>query len=205
MSTNSKRLSRAYPAEKGCVTLYQALINFMPRHEVYIEAFMGGGSVFLHKKPALRNVGIDLDEGIIAAWRKRNYSGLEVVHADAIEFLNRWPWSKTDKTRTLVYCDPPYPADVRHSKRKMYRCELLNREEHIKLLTTLKSLPCMVVLSGYSSPLYESLLRDWRRVHFQPGNRTWHGTPKTIWMNFPESLQLHDYQYSGRGFRERRR
>ena len=204
MSASSELLGRAYPVEKR-VGVYQAVINCMPPHEVYIEAFLGGGSVFLHKKPALRNVGIERDEAIIAAWRKRHYLGLELVHADAIELLNRWPWSKRDNPRTLVYCDPPYPADVRRSQQKMYRCDLLSQEGHIKLLTTLNSLPCMVVLSGYSSPLYESLLSDWRRVHFQTRDRTWHGTPKTIWMNFPEPLELHDDRYSGRGFRERER
>ena len=175
----------------------------MPPHEIYIEAFLGGGSVFLHKKPALRNVGIEFDEALVAAWRKRNYSGLEVVHGDAIELLDQWPWSKRDNTRTLVYCDPPYPADVRRSERKMYSCELLTREEHTKLLTTLKSLPCMVMLSGYSSPLYESLLSSWRRVHFHTKDRISHGTAKTIWMNFPEPQELHDYRYLGRGFRGR--
>jgi DNA adenine methylase len=177
----------------------------MPPHEVYIEAFLGGGPVLLHKKPALRNVGIELDEALIAAWRKRSIPGLEIMHADAIELLNRWPWSKRDNTRTLVYCDPPYPAEVRHSKRKMYRCDLLGREEHVKLLSTLKSLPCMVMLSGYSSPLYESLLNDWRRVHFQIKDHISHATRKTIWMNFPEPPGLHDDSYLRSGFRERER
>src|SRR5882724_541318 len=194
-----------YPGGKGSVGVYQNIINRMPPHDLYIEPFLGGGSVLLHKRPALRSIGIDLDEKIVAAWRRHSYAGLEVFHADAIDFLKNWPWNKADKKRTLVYCDPPYLRDVRRSNRQVYNYDLSDRASHTKLISTLKGLCCMVMLSGYSSPLYESLLGEWRQADFQSRNRAGHPTREIVWMNYPEPSELHDYRYLGQGFRERQR
>jgi len=32
-----------------------------PPHEVYIEPFLGGGAIMRQKRPALLNIGLDLD------------------------------------------------------------------------------------------------------------------------------------------------
>lgn len=55
-----------YAGGKG--RCYQRIINLMPAHRVYIEAYLGGGSVMLHKRPAVMNIGIDLDADVIKAW-----------------------------------------------------------------------------------------------------------------------------------------
>ena len=49
----------SYPGGKGGAGVYQALINQMPPHSTYIEAFAGGGAVLRHKRPAALNVAID--------------------------------------------------------------------------------------------------------------------------------------------------
>ena len=51
----------AYPGGKSQAGVYQRLINLMPPHAVYIEPFLGGGAVLLHKRAALFSVGIDVD------------------------------------------------------------------------------------------------------------------------------------------------
>lgn len=48
-----------YPGGKGGAGVAQTIINLMPPHEVYIEPFLGGGSVLLAKLPAVVNIGID--------------------------------------------------------------------------------------------------------------------------------------------------
>ena len=63
----------------------------------------------------------------------------------------------------------------------------------------------MVMLSGYSSPLYESLLSEWRQVQFHSKSRAGHLTREIVWMNYPEPSELHDYRYLGQGFRDRQR
>jgi len=115
---------------------------------------------------------------------------------DGIEFLSTYKFSGKE----LVYCDPPYVMETR--TRELYRFELSDRD-HRQLLRCCRSLPCMVMISGYWAELYDSLLKDWRTISFPAMTRG--GTFRTefLWMNFPEPVQLHDYRYLGENFRER--
>lgn len=49
----------SYPGGKGGAGVAQALINLMPPHSVYVEAFLGAGSVMRQKRPAVLNVGLE--------------------------------------------------------------------------------------------------------------------------------------------------
>lgn len=51
----------SYPGGKNGSGVYQRIINLMPPHEVYIEAFLGGAAVMRLKRPAAVNIGIDVD------------------------------------------------------------------------------------------------------------------------------------------------
>jgi hypothetical protein len=63
----------------------------------------------------------------------------------------------------------------------------------------------MVVLSGYRSQLYDSIVGHWHQLDFSTVNRAAKTTTETIWMNFSPPSVLHDYQYLGTDFRERER
>ena len=43
----------------------------MPRHEVYVEPFLGGGAVMAAKRPTCLNIGVDLDAEVIAQAQSR--------------------------------------------------------------------------------------------------------------------------------------
>ena len=60
-----------YPGGKGGAGVYQTIINGMPRHEVYVEPFLGGGAVMAAKRPACLNIGVDLDAEVIAQAQAR--------------------------------------------------------------------------------------------------------------------------------------
>lgn len=55
-----------YPGGKG--NTYQQIINLMPPHRIYVEPFLGGGSVMLNKRPAAVNIGLDVDTVVVAEW-----------------------------------------------------------------------------------------------------------------------------------------
>ena len=55
-----------YPGGKNGAGVYQTIINLMPPHDVYIEPFLGGGAIMRQKRPALLNIGVDLDPSTIA-------------------------------------------------------------------------------------------------------------------------------------------
>jgi hypothetical protein len=93
---------------------------------------------------------------------------------------------------------------TRSCKRPIYRHEFTTKQ-HADLLRIIARLPCMVMISGYYSELYAIALSQWRSVHFCAQTRSGRNATEWLWMNFPEPLELHDYRYLGRNFRERER
>lgn len=59
----------------------------------------------------------------------------------------------------FVYCDPPYLHETRVSK-TVYASEMTT-DDHIELAHMLNSWNGKAMLSGYMSPLYRRLYRDW--------------------------------------------
>lgn len=184
-----------YPGGKG--KCYQRLINLMPPHQTYIESHLGAGAVMRFKKPAMRNIGIDIDPEVHVMWQQGGQTGLcELIEDDAVSVLSSFNYAGQE----LVYVDPPYLVSTRR-RDKIYRFDY-NQGQHERLLAVLLELPCMVMVSGYDSQLYDHLLKGWRKVTF---------TAKThadvrlecVWMNFPAPQQLHDARYLGDTFRDR--
>lgn len=205
MSQNkSKTQTHRTVGSKGAAGVAQTLINLMPRHTIYIEAFLGKGVIFKLKKRAALSALIDTDERALDAIRPYIDATVSTHNADARDVIlkNQYRWM-SDRS-TLVYCDPPYLEEVRSSKRNYYRHEFKTQIEHESLLLLLLSLKCNVMISGYRCDLYDDLLAKWHRYDYQTMT---HGGVKTesVWCNFARPLELHDYSYLGSNFRERER
>ncbi len=186
-----------YPGGKGLQ--YQRIINLMPPHEVYIETHLGGGAIMRNKRPARRNIGIEIDPKVIRKWSTIRGIDLELIHADAIQYLRSYQFTGKE----FVYCDPPYLHQTRKKYYPLYKYDY-STEEHIRLLEVIKTLPCMVMISGYESLLYRKYLSGWNSRTFQA--TTHHGiATEWIWMNYSYPVELHDYRYLGDTFRERER
>ncbi len=186
-----------YPGGKG--SNFAKLINRMPPHEVYIETHLGGGAVMRYKSSAKRNIGIEIDSQVIKMWSNKKPIGFELIHDDAINFIRSHKFTGKE----LVYCDPPYLRETRKKSARMYKYEY-TRDQHIQLLEVIKSLPCMVMISGYESKLYTDSLKGWHSHSYIAGCH--HGVAtEWVWMNYPIPVELHDYRYLGDGFRERER
>lgn len=100
-----------YPGGKN--HCYQKLINLIPPHRVYIETHLGSGAVARNKRPARRNILIDIDPEVIQAGSRNFTNGdapaYELVCGDAVAFLKRFPFQGDE----FVYCDPPYVMSAR--------------------------------------------------------------------------------------------
>jgi DNA adenine methylase len=83
----------------------------------------------------------------------------------------------------------------------VYRYDL-EEADHVGLLEILKRLPCMVMVSGYRSTLYDETLAGWRRVSFMAKTHV-DLREECVWLNFDEPSHLHDGRYLGSTFRER--
>jgi len=193
-----------YPGGKGGSGVYQAIINLMPPHRVYVEPFLGGGSILKLKRPAIASIGVDSDDDVVNAWLSQppiqSGAGCTVIHGDGISFLRGYDWRGDE----LVYCDPPYLMETRSCQRPLYRHEMTT-DDHQRLLTVIRSIPAMVMISGYYSGLYAEALADWRTARFTTTTRGGNIAEEWVWMNFRPPLELHDYRYLGRNFRERER
>ena len=187
----------AYPGGKGGAGVYQRIITLMPPHRVFIEPFLGGGAVMSAKRPAARNIGVDLDGDVVGAWADR--PGVEVVHGCGIDFLRRHDFAGDE----LVYCDPPYLMATR-AGRRLYEHEL-SEAQHDELLGVITGLPCMVMISGYWSPMYADRLKGWTAISFAAMTRGGRLATEWLWFNYPEPVELHDYGFLGTSFRERER
>ncbi len=84
----------------------------------------------------------------------------------------------------LIYVDPPYLPETRARKwRKNYRHEM-SKDDHITLLEALLRTQAKVMVSGYTAPLYEDMLRDWRRVERSALADGARERTEVLWMNF---------------------
>ena len=178
---------------KATSGLWQALVALMPPHTVYIETHLGGGAVMKRKPAALRNIGIDLDGRSLSSFRC-GYP-VERVHGDCHAWLSGFAFDGTE----LVYSDPPYLRSARKSRRR-YRHDY-GEDDHVALLELLRGLPCSVMVSGYPSALYDTLLGDWRSVSLQVMNQAGVVTEK-VWFNFAPD-RVHWACAAGRNFTHR--
>lgn len=107
---------------------------------------------------------------------------VRIEHRDARElfrmFLNR--------PASLVYLDPPYLMDRDHG----YRFDANEKEFHEELLDLCCRAKCMVLVSAYDNPLYNSFLterRGWERVAIETRTRNTKGKDSTrtevLWKN----------------------
>lgn len=190
-----------FPGGKESPGVYQTIINQIPPHSTYIEAFAGGGAILRLKKPAAASIAIDIDPRCSKKLTMLQCSGLTIICADAISYLKKYRW----KGGEFVYCDPPYLMETRLSRRRIYPFEFSTPDKHLELLSLLKSIPAMVMISSYWSELYFDALSGWRFITYPASTRSTFKVKEYLWMNYSEPINLQDYHYLGKNFRERER
>jgi DNA adenine methylase len=88
----------------------------------------------------------------------------------------------------LLYVDPPYLGSTRAND-SAYRVEMRTEAEHRELAEALHTCRATVVLSGYSSALYDSeMYPDWHRRTFDASTGqggTWANRTEVLWSNRP--------------------
>ncbi|MEZ8930331.1 MULTISPECIES: DNA adenine methylase [unclassified Vibrio] len=194
-----------YLGSKGGSGVYQTIINLMPPHDTYIEAFLGTGVVLKRKAPAANQIGIDINSTCIdgfnssSAIDESDFTAADVFQADAFDFLSSFDFSQSG--RSVVYCDPPYVHSTRTSSAR-YENELTD-DDHRRLLEMLDSLPCFVMVSGYRNEIYDDLLADWWSVDFQAMTRGGVRT-ETVWCNFTPG-DVHYHCFAGKDSTDRQR
>ncbi len=116
--------------------------------------------------------------------------GLEAVVQRLREVVNEFlPATdllrKYDADDTFFYCDPPYLHETRPNK-VGYGAEMTD-DHHREFVNQARGCGGKVMISGYPSDLYDSLLSDWRRVEKQTRvqcSNSGNDRTEVIWMNY---------------------
>lgn len=194
---------KTYNGGKNGSGVYQAIINQIPPHEIFISGFAGNCGVLCHKKKAIgANYAIDLEKYVADAWKL--IPGVTAVNADVIEWLpkNIRHYEALGESKIFIFLDPPYLKSVRSHQGNLYNYKMDDPASHKRLLAMVKLIPYPVCITHYPCKLYDTELKDWRHLDIQ--GRTHYGMKtERLYMNYPEPTALHDYRYIGNDYRER--
>lgn len=199
---------RNYLGKKTASGMPHFIISKMPKHDIYIEAFLGTGSIMKLKKKAHVNIGIEKDTNVI---QKLDFEErYHIVNDNSLKILSSLIDKYSSMGSICIYLDPPYLHETRSC---LHRCKYpheLNLEDHVKLLELLCTIDeeydnVYLLLSGYKSELYMSMLHGWSYFETQTMSR---GGKKieSLWCNFDPTIYIkHDYNYVGSNYTDRQR
>jgi len=165
-------------------------------HKMIVRSFMGFGSASMTRMHITGFRSNSNRSGTIPATDWANWPsqvqefverlrGVVIENRDAVKVI-----TQHDSPSTLHYVDPPYPHSTRSSlthkngNRGHYYRHDMDDFEHRRLALALRERQGMVIVSGYTCPLYDDeLYGDWKRVeraHYADGAR-----PRTevLWLN----------------------
>jgi DNA adenine methylase len=107
---------------------------------------------------------------------------VRVERRDARELLEMF----VNRPATLAYLDPPYLTDRSHG----YKIDANEKKFHEELLELCVKAKCMILISGYSNPLYSSYLtkdNGWERLRIETHTRNTKGKDfartEILWTN----------------------
>jgi DNA adenine methylase len=176
--------------------LYQQLINLIPRHRVYVEAFAGSAAVGRHLRPSQVRLFIERDEAQ-AAWLRAHLASADDVQCDdALPRLR----PLLDLHDAFLFLDPPYPIGDRRDRRPRYRCEMTD-EQHKQLAGLVYGARAKVMICGFPWGLYTGLfdrVSGWWRHDFEVIQRNGEMGTESVWCNYTEPFMRQDYRYWGR-------
>jgi site-specific DNA-adenine methylase len=194
----------SYPGGKEGSGTYQNLINNIPPHQAFISGFLGNCAIMRLKKPAKRNIGIEINRKIIKRWVKpKGMLDYEIRRECFVNWIDSHYgtyWSNCEDA--FFFLDPPY---LNTRSRIKYESKFAI-SAHLHLLERILKFKAMVMLVGYPSKLYERMLGNWSTFTYENWTRGHSKVTEKAWCNYgiPPS-ELHDYQYLGKDYRDRER
>jgi DNA adenine methylase len=126
------------------------------------------------------------------------FAGVVIENRDATQVMRQH-----DGPEVLHYIDPPYLPETRSNKSRrgkekyhVYAHEL-TLADHVALLSNLRDLAGMVVVSGYPSPLYNEALAGWRREEMAAHADGARKRTEVLWINPAAGARLAPMLFDG--------
>jgi DNA adenine methylase len=113
---------------------------------------------------------------------RERFARVQIEKLDYREVLVRF-----DGPETFFYVDPGYHPDTRNGHR-YYVHDFISNEDHVEILARVQAARGKVMLSGYSHPLYEKELCNWRRHEFpcKSPHQDRDDRIEVVWLNYDE-------------------
>ncbi|MHC5227560.1 DNA adenine methylase [Enterococcus sp. LJL99] len=108
--------------------------------------------------------------------------GVQIEHQDASKLLERY-----NRKNVLTYVDPPYLLETR--SKRLYKHEY-TLQDHEKLLNQLSEFKGNVILSGYQSDLYDTILSGWHKINFDATAESGAKRTEVLWLNYEPNGQM---------------
>jgi DNA adenine methylase len=118
---------------------------------------------------------VDVPDEIAAVCAR--FMHIVIENVPALKLIARF-----DRDDTLIYADPPYVAETRSGKGKVYNHEM-TLAQHCELLDALIASKSMVAISGYETELYLDRLRDWSRLELKASTDGGYERTEMLWLN----------------------
>lgn len=111
-------------------------------------------------------------------------SSYDIYEQNGLKIL----WRTRCSPNALLYMDPPYLIETRTAKKAYGKFECSDKFHRVMLKMALRH-KGKIMISGYRSKLYDTMLAGWRRVDFDVPNNSGQGKTKQrriecIWMNY---------------------
>ena len=127
---------------------------------------------------------------MLAAERLR---GVQIENKPAVDLIRRFNFENV-----LIYCDPPYMLSTRYGKQ--YRCEM-DEQDHEQLLEVLKAHKGFVIISGYETEMYDSILSGWNKYSTTAYSQVCSKKKEIIWMNYDPPKKQITLEFDGGGYK----
>lgn len=197
-----------YDGGKNGAGVYQAIINAILPHKVYVEAFAGSAAIYRRKLPAASSILIEKNPAMVDRLR-RCLPTATVIEGDAVRQLELMV-SAGGLDGHFFYLDPPYLHSTRKDKAMYGRFELDDAvHQHLvaSLLPALSDRGALWALSGYRSAMYDdaAAAHGWHRKDFNAMTRRGVAV-ESLWTNYdPRRILPAELTYLGETYRERER
>lgn len=124
----------------------------------------------------------ELLEEIASRLRANPDHHVQIEHRDALKLISMF-----NSPDVLMYLDPPYLSDTRKSG-AVYAHEM-SEQGHRELLELIAQSKAKIIISGYNSGLYNTMLSGWNKDEKQVVVQSGADATEVIWMNYEPPLR----------------
>lgn len=153
---------------------------------LYVATHQSFGSTLIYNSGWRHQLTSEQRTPLVDTWRREEgllmaadrLKAAQIECRPAVEVIRAY-----DRPDVLFYVDPPYPLRSRADRgRKRYRVEM-DDQNHRELAVALHEIKGMVILSSYSSPLYDELFGDWIRTQKNARTNGNSVSTEVLWLN----------------------